>query len=29
VGHYFKRLTCIDVTWGNAEHHAELYGDLL
>lgn len=29
VGHYFKRLTCIDVTWGNAEHHVELYGDLL
>jgi alkylation response protein AidB-like acyl-CoA dehydrogenase len=29
VGHYFKRLTCIDVTWGNAEHHVELYGELL
>jgi alkylation response protein AidB-like acyl-CoA dehydrogenase len=29
VGHYFKRLTCIDVTWGNAEHHVELYGQLL
>ena len=29
VGHYFKRLTCIDVTWGNVEHHVELYGDLL
>jgi alkylation response protein AidB-like acyl-CoA dehydrogenase len=29
VGHYFKRLTCMDVTWGNVEHHVELYGDLL
>jgi alkylation response protein AidB-like acyl-CoA dehydrogenase len=29
VGHYFKRLTCIDVTWGNVAHHIALYGDLL
>jgi len=29
VGDYFKRLTCIDKTWGNTEHHVELYGDLL
>jgi alkylation response protein AidB-like acyl-CoA dehydrogenase len=29
VGRYFKRLTCIDMTWGNTEHHVELYGDLL
>ncbi len=29
VGYYFKRLTAIDVTWGNVEHHVELYGDLL
>lgn len=27
VGHYFKRLTCIDMTWGNTEHHTELYGE--
>jgi alkylation response protein AidB-like acyl-CoA dehydrogenase len=27
VGHYFKRLTCIDVTWGNSDHHTELCGD--
>ena len=29
VGHYFKRLTCIDMTWGNTEHHTELFGRLL
>jgi alkylation response protein AidB-like acyl-CoA dehydrogenase len=29
VGWYFKRLTCIDMTWGDAEHHVENYGDLL
>jgi alkylation response protein AidB-like acyl-CoA dehydrogenase len=29
VGYYFKRLTCIDMTWGDTEHHVELYGDLL
>jgi alkylation response protein AidB-like acyl-CoA dehydrogenase len=28
-GHYFKRLTAIDMTWGNSEHHVELYGDYL
>jgi alkylation response protein AidB-like acyl-CoA dehydrogenase len=27
VGHYFKRLTCIDMTWGNSEHHTERYGE--
>jgi len=29
VGYYFKRLTAIDMSWGNVEHHIELYGDLL
>jgi alkylation response protein AidB-like acyl-CoA dehydrogenase len=29
VGYYFKRLTAIDMSWGNVEHHVELYGDLL
>lgn len=29
VGHYFKRLTCIDMTWGNWQHHVELYGELM
>ncbi len=29
VGHYFKRLTCIDKTWGDSDHHTELVGDLL
>lgn len=28
-GHYFKRLTVIDMTWGDAEHHVERYGALL
>jgi len=28
-GHYFKRLTAIDMTWGDADHHVELYGDHL
>jgi alkylation response protein AidB-like acyl-CoA dehydrogenase len=28
-GHYFKRLTAIDMTLGNTEHHVELYGDSL
>ena len=28
-GHYFKRLTAIDMTWGNSDHHVELYGDYL
>jgi alkylation response protein AidB-like acyl-CoA dehydrogenase len=29
VGHYFKRLTCIDISWGNADHHTTLVGALL
>lgn len=29
VGHFFKRLTCIDLSWGNFEHHVERYGALL
>jgi len=29
IGHYFKRLTAIDLAWGNAEHHLGLYGELL
>jgi alkylation response protein AidB-like acyl-CoA dehydrogenase len=29
VGHYFKRLTCIDICWGNSEHHTERYGEYL
>ncbi len=29
IGYYFKRLTAIDMTWGNVEHHLELYGDLM
>ena len=29
IGHYFKRLTAIDMSWGNVEHHVELYGELL
>ncbi|CAB3722364.1 acyl-CoA dehydrogenase family protein [Paraburkholderia rhynchosiae] len=29
VGWYVKRLTCIDMTWGNTEHHVELYGAYL
>jgi alkylation response protein AidB-like acyl-CoA dehydrogenase len=29
AGWYFKRLMCIDMTWGNSEHHVELYGSLL
>jgi alkylation response protein AidB-like acyl-CoA dehydrogenase len=28
IGYYFKRLTAIDMSWGNVEHHVELYGDL-
>jgi hypothetical protein len=28
VGNYFKRLTCIDLTWGDAAHHLERYSDL-
>ena len=29
VGYYFKRLTCIDMTWGDTEHHMERYGELM
>jgi len=29
IGHYFKRLTGIDLAWGNSEHHLGLYGGLL
>jgi alkylation response protein AidB-like acyl-CoA dehydrogenase len=29
VGHYYKRLTCIDMTWGNSDHHTELYAQAL
>ena len=29
IGHYFKRLTAIDMSWGNVEHHVELYGEML
>jgi alkylation response protein AidB-like acyl-CoA dehydrogenase len=29
VGWYFKRLVCIDKTFGDADHHMELYGALL
>jgi len=28
-GHYFKRLTGIDKTWGDSEHHAELFAETL
>lgn len=28
-GHYFKRLTAIDMTLGDTEHHVELYGEFL
>jgi alkylation response protein AidB-like acyl-CoA dehydrogenase len=29
VGHYFKRLTAIDLAWGDAQHHLESYGQLM
>lgn len=29
IGYYFKRLTAIDMSWGNVEHHVELYGEML
>lgn len=29
VGWYFKRLVCLDLTYGDAEHHLELYGAVL
>lgn len=28
TGHYFKRLHCIDMTWGDSAHHRELYGEV-
>lgn len=28
-GHYFKRLVGIDKTWGDSEHHVELYASLV
>ena len=28
-GHYFKRLTAIDMSWGNSDHHVERYGEFL
>jgi alkylation response protein AidB-like acyl-CoA dehydrogenase len=28
-GHYFKRLTAIDMTLGNTEHQVEAYGEFL
>ena len=29
VGYFFKRLSAIDMSWGDVGHHIELYGDLL
>lgn len=29
AGWYFKRLTCIDMTWGDVDHHVERYSELL
>lgn len=29
VGWYFKRLTAIDMTWGDSDHHVERYGMLI
>lgn len=29
VGWYFKRLTCIDMTWGDSDHHVERYSEML
>ena len=29
VGWYFKRLVCIDLSYGDADHHLELYGAVL
>jgi hypothetical protein len=29
VGHFAKRLNCIDMSWGNEDHHAELYSELM
>jgi hypothetical protein len=29
VSHYFKRLTLINATWGDVDHHVGAVGDLL
>ncbi|HUI62074.1 MAG TPA: acyl-CoA dehydrogenase family protein, partial [Steroidobacteraceae bacterium] len=29
VSHYFKRLTLINATWGDIDHHTGIVGDLL
>jgi alkylation response protein AidB-like acyl-CoA dehydrogenase len=29
VGHFFKRLSSIDMTWGNTEHHTEVFAEYL
>lgn len=29
VGHYCKRLNCIDMSWGNWVHHQDLYSQLM
>ena len=29
VGWYAKRLTCIDMTWGNTEHHLERFSEFV
>lgn len=29
VGHFAKRLNCIDMSWGNSDHHAELYSNAM
>jgi alkylation response protein AidB-like acyl-CoA dehydrogenase len=29
VSHYFKRLTMINATWGDVDHHVGIVGDLL
>lgn len=29
AGHFAKRLNCIDMSWGNEDHHIELYSQLM
>ena len=29
VGWYVKRLTCIDMTWGDAAHHLERFAEFV
>lgn len=29
IGHYFKRLHVIDLTWGDATHHLDVYSELM